>query len=1723
MADFTGTSAPDTYTGTSDLDTISGLDGDDILAGADGDDLIDGGNDNDTLRGQGGSDHLIGGQGNDTLIGGFTTGFGPQPGDAADHLEGGIGNDVLRGGDGDDWLEGGDDNDNLRGDAGRDTLDGGAGRDFVSYFFIALGAGISFDGRNLGITATFSVADPLGGTDTVSNVEYIGIGGTDFDDFIRGSLYFTAGPGQIANQLTGNGGNDTIFGGPSHDVIDGGAGDDNLRGEAGDDVLIGGDGSDLFRGGAGVDSFDGGSEDPLSTTFGPASFGDRISFFEQGATQGVIADLRTGIISNDGFGNVETMTGIESLGGDTAFADTFDGNDSRNLVAASQGDTVRTWGDDDMIQLGGAAALLDGGLGTDTLNLITAGGLLPDSNSDGLAEFGLTMTAGWTVNLQGNFFVDGFGNNGTVLGIENVNGTELADLIFGNGVDNVIDGGAGGDSLRGNGGNDTLRGGDGNDLMRGGAGVDSFDGGANTLVFDGNEAGALGDRISFFEVTATQGVIADLRTGIISNDGFGNVETMTGIESLGADTAFADTFHGNDGINFLGGSLGDSLFGYGENDFIQTAGAAAIVDGGTGIDTLILLSGNYLLPDANADGVAETAPTMTAGWFVNLASGGISDGFGNGGFVTGIENVTGTELGDTIFGNGVDNVIEGGGGGDSLRGNGGNDTLRGGDGSDLLRGGAGVDSFDGGANDALAFDGSPGGFGDRVSFSEIQATQGVSADLRTGIIANDGFGNVETMTGIESLGADTAYADTLHGDDNPNFIWGAKGDFLYGHGGDDQMQMNGAAAVLDGGAGIDTLTLNSFGYLLPDADADGFAETGPAMTAGWTINLSGGFTTDGFGNGGSITGIENVNGTEYDDFLVGNASDNRLDGGDGNDVLRGRDGSDHLIGGNGNDQLAGGFNTSFGPQPGDAADHLEGGAGNDVLRGGDGDDILEGGADDDNLRGDAGSDTMDGGAGRDFVSYVYTSLGAGITLDGRAYGATTTFTVSDFFGGTDTVSNVESIGLGGTEFDDVIWGSLHFVESVGSNANQMSGFGGADVIHGASHNDYLDGGAGNDVLDAGGGNDEIYGGAGNDDIDGGTGDDTAYFFLDVGAVGTLSVVAGTGPDAGKQLVLLTDGAIVTRVAEITSSGAILTVTGMNSGTAMGTDTVTNVQHLVFAGDFSDPTGPAALSVDVAAVTGVVSDGYLAGATIFIDENGNQQLDPGEVSTVTDANGNFTLPELGAGNLVAIGGISTDTGLANELVLTAPNGATVVNPLTTLVQAIVEQSGVDAAAAQAQLLDSLGLDPGLDLLNTDLIEAAQGGDGDALAAQQAAAIVVAILNAAEDAAGGGAGAEGDAVAQLADLIASGDVDLTDANVIEEVLEAAAPGAGDLGAIADQVAGTADDIAAADSLDEIADAQADALLTGNDLANLLIGGSAADDLKGLGGNDVLIGGLGADTLDGGAGADIASYRNAAAAVSASLASGKGTAGEANGDRFTSIEGLEGSAFGDTLTGGNGDDSLAGLAGIDLLDGGNGNDLIDGGDGNDNLFGGNQNDRLFGGEGNDRLDGGNQDDLLDGGNGNDVLAGGNQNDQLNGGGGDDSLDGGNQDDVLNGGTGNDVLIGGNQDDRLNGGAGNDVLTGGSQKDVFQFTEIGGFDTITDFRRGDDKVDLSAIDARTGGADNAFSWIGTSAFSGVAGQLRAYTQAGSNYLAGDVNGDGLADFTIKTNILLQVSDIVL
>jgi hypothetical protein len=70
---------------------------------------------------------------------------------------------------------------------------------------------------------------------------------------------------------------------------------------------------------------------------------------------------------------------------------------------------------------------------------------------------------------------------------------------------------------------------------------------------------------------------------------------------------------------------------------------------------------------------------------------------------------------------------------------------------------------------------------------------------------------------------------------------------------------------------------------------------------------------------------------------------------------------------------------------------------------------------------------------------------------------------------------------------------------------------------------------------------------------------------------------------------------------------------------------------------------------------------------------------------------------------------------------------------------------------------------------------------------------------------------------------------------------------------------------------------------------------------------------------------------------------------------------------------------------------------------------------------------------------------------------------------------------------------------------------DVVTDFASGD-TLDFSLIDADAALAgDQAFTWLDTGEFTGAAGQLREYDLDGVHYVAGDVNGDRVADFTVK------------
>lgn len=339
-----------------------------------------------------------------------------------------------------------------------------------------------------------------------------------------------------------------------------------------------------------------------------------------------------------------------------------------------------------------------------------------------------------------------------------------------------------------------------------------------------------------------------------------------------------------------------------------------------------------------------------------------------------------------------------------------------------------------------------------------------------------------------------------------------------------------------------------------------------------------------------------------------------------------------------------------------------------------------------------------------------------------------------------------------------------------------------------------------------------------------------------------------------------------------------------------------------------------------------------------------------------------------------------------------------------------------------------------------------------------------------------------------------------------------------------------------------------------------GSAYDDvLRTLGTASVIDGGPGADTMEGRAGSDIYYVDNAGDVVIEVAGGGNDEVRIRNLVTYTLpdyVEKLTNTTnymfigFGNALA-----NELNGGTTVDYLHGGDGHDTLNGGDGDDELYGDNDHDILNGGAGTDLMYGGYGNDsfyvdcyadtVVEGiGEGTDQVftalttyvlpdhvenivftgagdpaldfTGSNVANILFGRGNDDVLDGLGGADELTGNAGNDRLDGGAGDDLLVGGAGADVLTGGADGDLFRFLDGDagagtGADRITDFINWVDKIDLRDVDADSGSAgDQAFSFIGTAAFSGTAGELRVTFDGTDAWLQGDTTGDGISDFEI-------------
>jgi len=222
-------------------------------------------------------------------------------------------------------------------------------------------------------------------------------------------------------------------------------------------------------------------------------------------------------------------------------------------------------------------------------------------------------------------------------------------------------------------------------------------------------------------------------------------------------------------------------------------------------------------------------------------------------------------------------------------------------------------------------------------------------------------------------------------------------------------------------------------------------------------------------------------------------------------------------------------------------------------------------------------------------------------------------------------------------------------------------------------------------------------------------------------------------------------------------------------------------HAIAADTAGNSTNIASHSVvTITEVAGLATDGYISGATVFADTNGNGKLDAGEASGITDSGGHFVLGTgTTSGPLVLIGGTDTATGQQFTGVLTAPTGSTQVTALTTLVQSVAAANGGDVAVASQSVAAALGIDPTIDLTKTDILTNAYTGDAQPFVA--AAKVLNTVSMVASAVSGTGAStftsaATGAFSALAAQIVSTGGLNLSDSSVVNAVVTSTLTSAG-----------------------------------------------------------------------------------------------------------------------------------------------------------------------------------------------------------------------------------------------------------------------------------------------------------------------------------------------------------
>ena len=746
----------------------------------------------------------------------------------------------------------------------------------------------------------------------------------------------------------------------------------------------------------------------------------------------------------------------------------------------------------------------------------------------------------------------------------------------------IVYGGKGDDTLKVQGRMANVQGEDGNDTIT----VQAADGTNldRVVVRGGADNDVINGYGSYLYLAGNKG---DDEIHLRSKDG----STETAHDSLAHGGYGNDKIYINAGQNqrVIGGSGEDTLYAY-SGDFHMLNGGSDndkiyIVDDGTKSSTHNMAMG----------GQGDDSLYVKNGGQGHILRGNDGDDYL---WVDGDNNTLdgGAGVDTLVVKNGTGNYLFGDEGDDILKGGVGEENFEGGLGDDTLTGGKGNDTFmyrDGDGNDTIT-DFTKGQDRLWIVDGEITATELVNGDRDVRFTIGDGSVTLTnygakaasledsrgsyTASGANiSLGANfagemdasvflkdvkaingkaTSIGVTLKANDNDSTLTGGSGDdTLYGGAGNDTLLGGAGGDYLNGGAGDDTLTggsgYDTFAYgksrgndiitdytkgqdvlyvtdgtvksaALVNADQDVVYSVGSGTVTVKNVGKKaveiedsrGGFTASatnialkaGFAGEMDATTflptVEFINGKAATESvtLKGNGLDNTLTGGKGSDTLTGGAGNDTLVGGAGDDYLYGG--------QGD--DTLTGGSGKDTFAYGKSqgnDTITDYTKADDVIEITKGGISKTVSSGKDVIFTVgdgsltvknidtkairiqdtqgsYTASAANIALDkdfaGTMNAAQFLVTVTTVNGKTTT----NDVVIKGNKKDNTLYG--------GAGNNEMYGEKGNDIVYGYAGNDTLYGGAGSDKLYGGNGNDTLYGDSGNDKLYGEGGTNTLY-------------------------------------------------------------------------------------------------------------------------------------------------------------------------------------------------------------------------------------------------------------------------------------------------------------------------------------------------------------------------------------------------------------------------------------------------------------------------------------------------------------------------------------------------------------------------------------------------------------------------------------------------------